>query len=438
LSSRLVDAAGSFLAARTDRRGFLRRAALAGSALIAAPANYILRPLSAYSAIVGPQDCSGGMCTDGWTEFCCTLTGVNTCPPGSVVAGWWRAEGSGYCGGSRYYMDCHHADCGGCGCGGSGTCSDACVGCTCQCAHDNCGLRKTCCTRFRYGQCNNQLACVGPIICRVVTCVPPWQWDSTCANVDAQDDATRYHDAACLHPDLYPMAARPAVVSGSGWSLRNTLTGGGAESSFTLGVDGDVPLMADWTGSGVATAAAVRGSRYGRAGDESLTWYIRQTEGQGQPDLIFDYGLPGDIPIAGDWNGDGISTVGVVRGNLWLLRNSNSPGPADITFTFGEPGDIPVVGDWDGDGIDETGMVRGSAWLLKTSFSGGSPDIQLDFGDPAGIPIAGDWDNNGVDTPGRFRQGNWELRDDFGSGPPQRSFAFGDPNGIPVVWGRIG
>ena len=30
--------------------------------------------------------------------------------------------------------------------------------------------------------------------------------------------------------------------------------------------------------------------------------------------MAFGYGNPDDLPIAGDWNRDGVDTVGVVRG----------------------------------------------------------------------------------------------------------------------------
>jgi hypothetical protein len=41
--------------------------------------------------------------------------------------------------------------------------------------------------------------------------------------------------------------------------------------------------------------------------------------------------------VAGDWNGDGVTTVGVVDPNgLWYLRNSNSAGAPDVTpFAYG-------------------------------------------------------------------------------------------------------
>src|SRR5438094_6583076 len=76
----LVDAAARALERRTSRRGFLARLALAGSAAAVAPMRYLLRPLSPM-AVIRCSDCSpGALCCDGWTVFCCTLTGSNSCP----------------------------------------------------------------------------------------------------------------------------------------------------------------------------------------------------------------------------------------------------------------------------------------------------------------------------------------------------------------------
>ena len=121
MSVRLVEAASSFLSARTGRRGFLARSSLVATALAVAPAEYVLRPQTAYAAVCrcGGAGCScGSACCDGYTEFCCTLHGSNTCPPGTFAGGWWRADGSAFCSGPRYYIDCH----------GECTCADACHG----------------------------------------------------------------------------------------------------------------------------------------------------------------------------------------------------------------------------------------------------------------------------------------------------------------------
>lgn len=439
MSTRLVGAASRFLDKKTGRRGFLRRAALVGTALVAAPATYILKPVTAQAAIL-PSNCQGGTpCTDGWTDFCVNVHGVNTCPPGSLVGGWWRAEGNTFCGGkSRYYMDCHSSTCS-CACGASGTCDSACTDFSCQCNHDNCGERKVGCTRFRYGQCNNHHSCIGPIICRVVTCVPPWEWDSSCARTDAVAQTTYSHDAPGLHPDTRPKGpypARPAVVTGANWQL-----GGGlsttAGSSFTYGQPGDIPVVGDFSNSGVRTVGMVRGTRHGVVGSESKAmWLLRQVEGPGEPDLVVEYGRAGDIPVVGDWSGNGVHTIGVVRGNRWLLRNSNRSGPPDLDFYFGEVGDIPVVGDWNGAGRTAIGMVRGSRWLLSTSL-GGPPTHDFIFGDGEGIPVTGDWNGNGATGVGWFSSGVWQIRNSVSSGPPDMTFTFGSPTGLPLTWGRM-
>lgn len=205
LMTDLVERSAAFLGNRTSRRGFLARTAVASSALAVAGKRYVLEPKSAYAAICGCNgrscDC-GSLCCDGYTEFCCAIYGENACPPGSVLAGWWKADGSSFCGGAaRYYMDCNKA-CGGCGCGGSGICSGSCTGTPCQCR--SCGHRKDGCTHFRYGNCNNQVACVGPILCRIVTCTPPWQLDPSCTTSVRTDNATRNHHRECLVPPPPP------------------------------------------------------------------------------------------------------------------------------------------------------------------------------------------------------------------------------------------
>lgn len=183
------------------RRRFLSRSAIVGSAIATVPVQFALRPGTAHAAICAcsGQGCDcGALCCDGYTEMCCTITGQNSCPPGTLTGGWWRADGSQYCGGAaRYYIDCN-ATCGSCGCGSAGICSGSCSGTRCSCGVGSCANRKAGCTGFRYGQCHQDVACLGPIVCRVVTCVPPWQTDGTCGTALRVDNATRNHHRPCL------------------------------------------------------------------------------------------------------------------------------------------------------------------------------------------------------------------------------------------------
>jgi hypothetical protein len=198
---------GGFLANRTSRRSFLARATVAATAASVSPVGLLIRPGTAYAQIcecVPGTDCDcSDLCCDGYTQFCCTINnGINACPTGTFAGGWWKADGSIYCAGPRYYIDCM-GECQGCSCGGGSFCP-SCDGLTCECALGNCGNRHIGCAEFRYGQCNEQIACSGRISCRVVSCTPPWVLDSSCSTVSQTDDSTANHYASCQNGPTAP------------------------------------------------------------------------------------------------------------------------------------------------------------------------------------------------------------------------------------------
>jgi hypothetical protein len=210
LTEDLTRRAADLVSRRTSRRGFLGRTAVVGSALTVAGPSYVLRPGTAYAAVtkVSCGQCGGGLCCDGYTEFCCHINpdGANQCPPGTLLAGWWKVDNSAFClGTARYYMDCNTAS-PRCRCGSSGSCQDNPGACGCR----DCQSRKDSCTVFRYGNCNNHIGCVGPIICRVVTCTRPWEIEPTCSQVPRTDERTRNHHRPCLERD--PTAQELAFV----------------------------------------------------------------------------------------------------------------------------------------------------------------------------------------------------------------------------------
>lgn len=197
----LLDRATRWATPEVDqgRRDFLSRMTLAAAALVVAPVQYVLRPISAYAAVCGPAP----GCNDGYTAFCCTIhRGINNCPPGHFIGGWWRAAGSSYCltdgrPSDRYYMDCHPRCRCTSGCGNF--CDSGCWPCSCGCVDtDSCDKRKACCARFRYGQCNTDIACSGPVTCRVVSCVPPYQLFDSCGSTLLTDNFTANQTAPCL------------------------------------------------------------------------------------------------------------------------------------------------------------------------------------------------------------------------------------------------
>jgi hypothetical protein len=126
-------------------------------------------------------------------------------------------------------------------------------------------------------------------------------------------------------------------------------------------------------------------------------------------DHVFQYGAEKHIAVSGDWNGDGVTNVGVFYNGQWYL-DADGDGrwsAGDIEMSLGRPGDVPVVGDWNGDGRAKAGVYRSGTWLLDTNGDGvlDARDKVLHLGEPGDVPVVGDWNGDGIDEIGVYRAG---------------------------------
>jgi hypothetical protein len=220
-----------------------------------------------------------------------------------------------------------------------------------------------------------------------------------------------------------PRGPRPAVVSGDRWALRTSLSGGQPWRTFTFGVATDIPVMGDWDGNGTATPGVFRNG----------TWYLRSSVFTTDRSVV-GFGRAGDRPVVGDWDADGDDDLGVYRSGRFLLRGPSGGVAWDVPF--GRAGDLPVAGDWDGDGDDTVGTFRaGGTWSLTDELAAGPATYQVRYGTQAGDrPVTGDWDADGATGIGIYRSGTWHLRDAIVGGATSQRFAFGSATGKPVVW----
>lgn len=210
------------------------------------------------------------------------------------------------------------------------------------------------------------------------------------------------------------------------------------------GLSVDIPVLGDWNGDGRRKLGIYRNGVW------LLDW-----DGDGQftaADRSYNYGgLEGDIPVVGDWTGDGRTKVGVYRKGFWLLDlngDGKFEGGVDTFMAYGGlPQDIPVVGNWNGGRKSKIGVYRDGLWILDSNGNGrvddsASGDQAFAFGGlPGDVPVVGDWNGDGKAKVGVVRDGSQWLLDRDGRHlfPAQPDFSFGAKDYIPLAgpWGPM-
>ncbi|MGH7486276.1 MAG: hypothetical protein ACREMY_11860, partial [bacterium] len=135
--------------------------------------------------------------------------------------------------------------------------------------------------------------------------------------------------------------------------------------------------------------------------DASYEIYTMNADGTEQTRLTtnsFDDFIPAWQPLIPR------STIGVYRPTTgqWLLRNANSSGSADLVLTFGgQPGDLPVTGDWNGDGQTDLGVWQTTTHTF-TLLAANGRTTTVSFGHAGDLPVTGDWDGDGKTDIGIF------------------------------------
>jgi hypothetical protein len=138
-------------------------------------------------------------------------------------------------------------------------------------------------------------------------------------------------------------------------------------NGVAVGKSADIPLLGDFDADGKEDLATFRPS--------TLTWTVSMSGGRS---LSFAFGVNADsIPLTGNFDGVGATQYGlfdVVNGvGVWRMTTAAS---GMRTFNFGIAGDIPVVGDFLGQGYDQAAVYRpGTGQFLVHDKSNGTSDV---------------------------------------------------------------
>ena len=204
---------------------------------------------------------------------------------------------------------------------------------------------------------------------------------------------------------------------------------GAGDIVYNYGIVGDLYVTGDWNG-GTTKIGLVRNNN---------TWLLDASGNGlfGPGDLQYTFGKVGDVYVTGDWNGTGTTRIGVVRSNTtWLLDASGDGkfGPGDYQYVYGRAGDVYVTGDWNNDRKTEIGVVRNNkTWILDASGNGayGAGDIVYNYGIAGDRYVTGDWTGNGTTRIGVVRSNTTWLLDASGNG-------LWGPGDLQYVYGRAG
>ncbi|MFL6162193.1 MAG: SpoIID/LytB domain-containing protein [Jatrophihabitantaceae bacterium] len=187
----------------------------------------------------------------------------------------------------------------------------------------------------------------------------------------------------------------------------NSLSQPAIDIAQPFGVPGDIPLACDFNGDGTDTGAVYRPS--------TATFYIRDSFAAGSTYYTVLLGGRNFLPVCGDWDGDGTDTVGAydpATARFYLINTNNRTASTPVlTLLLGGRNFLPVAGDWNGDhratpGVFDPATAR---FYLIDSLAPGAPRSSYRFGQPANRPVAGDWNGDGKDTIGVYQGTRFAL-----------------------------
>ncbi|MFF9840332.1 LamG-like jellyroll fold domain-containing protein [Streptomyces sp. NPDC013740] len=215
----------------------------------------------------------------------------------------------------------------------------------------------------------------------------------------------------------YPAASPSPMVY-----QRTTPDAGPNTANIPFDAKGRKILVGDWNADGIDTLGTYDAT--------SRTFELWNDNSFTNPTRI-TYGITGDIPVVGDWNGDGRDTVGVWRpsNHYFYLNNETSNNVTDISFVYGAGGMTPIVGDWNGDGVDTIGMYYPTniTFYIRNYNSAGGNSYEMRYGSPGDQPVIGDWNGDKTDSIGVWRESNhyYYLNNEHANNVADISFVYG-------------
>jgi hypothetical protein len=157
-------------------------------------------------------------------------------------------------------------------------------------------------------------------------------------------------------------------------------------------------------------------------------WWIWKSAAGGAAEGV-PWGMRGDVPLPGDYDGDGEDDLAVYRrstGNVYVEADG-----CDFSRTIPVGTGAPVVGDFDGDGRADPGIYDPVTGWFSIALAVGAM-MNDSVGSGGGIPVPRDYDGDGRTDFAVYRTdgGYWDIR--RSSTSTLSSLWWGDPEDVPA------
>lgn len=170
------------------------------------------------------------------------------------------------------------------------------------------------------------------------------------------------------------------LFSGGGFHIaKAALDTPGFGAIFRLGERGDIPVVGDYDGDGRVDPAVWSPPRGTEERGQWKVRYLADKTGHIRRDRTISFGMKDDIPIAADYNCDGTTDLGVYRRaeSTWIVRLGEN---TVHRIRWGiDPKEEPIVGDFDADGCIDLGFYFAAGhfrWaLLHSQFGETAKDM---------------------------------------------------------------
>lgn len=176
-----------------------------------------------------------------------------------------------------------------------------------------------------------------------------------------------------------------------------------------FGQTGDLLTVGDWDGDGKDDVSVYRD---GAAAGQQSFWYYRGSLNNPTQGITFQqWGLNGDRPLNGDFDGDGRADLAVFRPSdgIWYLRHSSNGQM--LYESWGVSSDRFVPADYDGDAKADLAVFRPSnnTWYIRNSSN--NQAVYVQFGASGDILVPGNYDGDAREDIAVFRpaDGTWHY-----------------------------